>query len=139
MVDSVSLRTSMTGNIDCPQPSRVPFEGKSSVCVICMKYRIIILITCIIIISLGQILLSCIANTSRTGRWRPTMTELTPLFAGSAGDQWPVSASFKNTVAWTPQYSLKFWVFYAYKKVDTMYFSQYEQFETSPEMIEQEL
>ena len=43
---------------------RVPVEGKSSVCLICMKYRIIILI--IIIISLGQILLSYIANTSRT-------------------------------------------------------------------------
>ena len=39
-------------------------EGKSSVCLICMKYRIIFLI--IIIISLGQILLSYIANTSRT-------------------------------------------------------------------------
>ena len=45
--------------------SRVPVEGKSSGCLICMKYyRIIILI--IIIISLGQILLSYIANTSRT-------------------------------------------------------------------------
>ena len=44
--------------------SRVPVEGKSSVCLICMKYRIIILI--IIIINLGQILLSFIANTSRT-------------------------------------------------------------------------
>ena len=44
--------------------SRVPVEGKSSVCLICMKYRIIFLI--IIIISLGQILLSYIANTSRT-------------------------------------------------------------------------
>ena len=43
---------------------RVPVEGKSSVCLMCMKYRIIILI--IIIISLGQILLSYIANTSRT-------------------------------------------------------------------------
>ena len=43
--------------------SRVPVEGKSSVCLICMKYRIIILI--IIIISLGQILLSYIENTSR--------------------------------------------------------------------------
>ena len=42
--------------------SRVPVEGKSSVCLICMKYRIIFLIN--IIISLGQILLSCIANTS---------------------------------------------------------------------------
>ena len=29
------------------------------------------------------------------GRWRPTMTELTPLFTGSAGDQWSVAASFK--------------------------------------------
>ena len=44
--------------------SRVPVEGKSSVCLICIKYRIIILD--IIIISLGQILLSNIANTSRT-------------------------------------------------------------------------
>ena len=44
--------------------SRVPVEGKSSVCVICMKYRIIILI--IIIISLGQIILSYMANTSLT-------------------------------------------------------------------------
>ena len=44
--------------------SRVPVEGKSSVCVICMKYyRIIVLI--IIIISLGQII-SYMANTSRT-------------------------------------------------------------------------
>ena len=43
--------------------SRVPVEGRSSVCLICMKYRIIFLI---IIISLGQLLLSYIANTSRT-------------------------------------------------------------------------
>ena len=43
--------------------SRVPVEGKSSVCLICiMKYGIIILI--IIIISLGEILLSYIANTN---------------------------------------------------------------------------
>ena len=44
--------------------SRVPVEGKSSVCLICMKYRLIFLI--IIIISLGRILLSYIANTSCT-------------------------------------------------------------------------
>ena len=43
--------------------SRVPVEGKSSVCLICMKYRIFLII---IIINLGQILLSYIANTSRT-------------------------------------------------------------------------
>ena len=41
----------------------VPVEGKSSVCLICMKYRIIILI--IIIKRPGEILLSYIANTSR--------------------------------------------------------------------------
>ena len=44
--------------------SRVPIVGKSSVCLIYMKYRIIILI--IIIINLCQILLSYIENTSRT-------------------------------------------------------------------------
>ena len=27
------------------------------------------------------------------------MTKLTPLFAGSAGDQWPVAASFKYSRA----------------------------------------
>ena len=41
--------------------SLVPVEGKSSVCLICMKYMIIILIN-IIIISLGEILLSYIAQ-----------------------------------------------------------------------------
>ena len=44
--------------------SRVPVGGKSSVCLICMKYRIIILI--IIIKRLGEILLSYIAHASRT-------------------------------------------------------------------------
>ena len=58
--------------------SRVPVEGKSSVCLICMKYRIIFLI--IIIISLGQILLSYIANTSRTQarRHAPARTRTQP-------------------------------------------------------------
>ena len=42
----------------------VPVGGKSSVCLICMKYMIIILI--IIIKRPGEILLSYIANTSRT-------------------------------------------------------------------------
>ena len=44
--------------------SMVPVGGKASVCLICMKYRIIILI--IIIKRLGEILLSYIAHTSRT-------------------------------------------------------------------------
>ena len=52
--------------------SRVPVEGKSSVCAISMNYRKMILI--IIIISLGQILLSYIANTSRTHICRHTPT-----------------------------------------------------------------
>ena len=51
---------------------RVPVDGKSSVCVICMKYRIIVLI--IIIISLGQIILSYMANTSRTHACMHTYT-----------------------------------------------------------------
>ena len=46
------------------QLAGLPVGGKSSVCLICMKYRIIILI--IIIKRLGEILLSYIANTSRT-------------------------------------------------------------------------
>ena len=43
---------------------RVPVEGKSSACLTCMKYMLIILI--IILIILGEILLSYVANTSRT-------------------------------------------------------------------------
>ena len=111
--------------------SRVTVDGKSSVCVICMKYRIILLI--IIIISLGQTILSYMANTSRThacthahthmhphtrtdsractgppthrrhhpgcrcymGGVRPFTTKLRPLFACSAGYEWPVGASLK--------------------------------------------
>ena len=42
--------------------SRVPVGGKASVCLICMKYRIIILI--IIIKRLGEILLSYIAHST---------------------------------------------------------------------------
>ena len=41
-----------------------PLRGKSAVCVMCLKYRTIILI--IIIISLGHILLPYISNTSHT-------------------------------------------------------------------------
>ena len=83
-------------------------DGKSPGCVICMKYRIRILI--IIIISLGQILSSDLqTHHARTHtrahtiiavqvvavRWRPPMMELTHLFAGFAGDHWPVAASSK--------------------------------------------
>ena len=114
--------------------SRVPVEGKSSVCLICMKYRIIILI--IIIISLGQILLSYIANTSRTHahtrvrthphecvhsppymhrrrriaiRCQPTVT------ACSAGDN-SGSLAFEINTGTGDQVSPRFWVFFSYKR-----------------------
>ena len=108
--------------------SRVPVEGKSSVCLICMKYRIIILI--IIIISLGKILLSYIANTSCTHArahthasththaavqviaicWRPTVTARS---AGDNADSWVIQI---NTRAGDP-ISPRFWMFFAYKKI----------------------
>ena len=77
-----------------------------------LYYRIMII--SIIIINLGQILLSYIAHThshTRAGTHARTppspfrlslfdgsvapMTEYTPPFAGSAGDQWPVAGSLK--------------------------------------------
>ena len=99
-------------------------EGKSSVCVICMKYWIIVLIIIIISLHRGQIILAYMANTSRTHvrththahthshahppaavtiqvvavPWvgvHPTMAKICPLFACSAGHEWPVGASFK--------------------------------------------
>ena len=48
-------------SIICNNLAGIPVEGKSPVCMICMKYRIIILI-----IYLVKIFLSYIANTSRT-------------------------------------------------------------------------
>ena len=128
---------------------------------ICMKYRIIILI--IIIFSVGQILLSYIANTSRMHacthacthacihtrahvqviaiRWRPTMT------ARSAGDnagRWPL----KYTLALAALLHRNFGCFWHIKKflaklrrelVTGCTVSRYEQFETSLETIGQEL
>ena len=100
--------------------SRVPVEGKSPVCVICMKYRITILI--IIIISLGQTVLSYIATHTHSRTHTHTQTHTRAhthkppwpfrllLFVGTlapnrdavnapfllvAGDQWPVAGSFK--------------------------------------------
>ena len=87
--------------------SQVPVEGKSSVCVICMKYRIIISI--IIIISLGQILSSYIANTSLAtcahthvtanvvdGSLAPNRDAVNVHFWRVVGDQWPVAGSFNK-------------------------------------------
>ena len=88
--------------------SRILVEGKWSVRVICMTYRIII---CIIIISLGQMLLSYPANTSHThtrthtppslfrlllfeGSVVPNRDGVNAPFPGSADDQWPVAGSF---------------------------------------------
>ena len=92
--------------------SREPVERKSSVCLIDMKYRIIILI--IIIISLGQILYIIYTRTHTqahraptqcrhhpscrcyTGGVRPTMTKIRHLFTCSTGNEWPVGASLKQ-------------------------------------------
>ena len=119
---------------------RVPVEWKSSVCLnlICMKYRIIILI--IIIISLGQILLSYIANTSHThARMRmhartrahacaSTLTHTAAAVEVSAirwhPTVWPTPLAFVagsrvieiNTRADDPVYPI-FWMFFAYKKL----------------------
>ena len=101
--------------------SRGPVEGKSSACLICMKYRIIIVI--IIIISLGQISLSYIENTSRTHahihrrgfqvssvRWRPNVT------TRPDGDNGRRCVIQTNTREGDPV-SLGFCVPFAYKKL----------------------
>ena len=122
--------------------SQVPVEGKSSVCLMCMIYRIIILI--IIIISLGEILFSYIANTSRTHalmhartyrststhadaqthtnrrlhsgmmrRWRPSVTKLTPVPLAFMAGSWVIQI---NTCAGDP-ISPRFWMFIACTKI----------------------
>ena len=63
---------------------RVPVERKLSVCRICMKYRIILII---IIISLDEILLLYIANTSR-------MHKVNAPFRLFRWHSWPVAGSF---------------------------------------------
>ena len=80
------------------QTRRVPVEGKSSVSLICMKYWITILI--IIIISLGEMVLSYIANTSGT-RAR-THVHTAPFRVGAPKrdevndpHSWPVAGSLK--------------------------------------------
>ena len=92
-------------------------------CLIVMKYRIIILI--IIIISLGQILLSYIAKTPRThAHTPPSPPYRLSLFDGSVAPNregqlcWPQCRSLAievNTGAGGPV-SLRFWVLFANKK-----------------------
>ena len=137
-------------------------------CLICMKYRIIIVN--IIIISLGEILLSYIAHHTRASmhahacmcmharthththrrlrsglmhRWRPSVTKLTPSFmAGS----WDIQM---NTHAGDLIYP-RFWMFFAFiqkllgrtesRTRDRMYCQTIRTVrDTSPETIEQEL
>ena len=110
-------------------------------CLICMKYRRIILI--IIIISPGQILLSYIANTSRTHacthahahtrtpRWRSgfrcSMGRCRPF----RWRQWPSLLHSNKHMRGRRGFPHVVCVFRVHKN--------YEQFETSPKMIEQEL
>ena len=101
--------------------SRVPVEGKSSVCLICMKYRIIILI--IIIISLGQILLSYIANTSLTHAYACERAHTAVAAIQVIAIRWLPTAG-DNAGGWVilinpcagDQISPRFWMFFAYKK-----------------------
>ena len=120
-------------------------------CLICMKYRIIILI--IIIISLGKISLSYIANTSRTHACmhvsvRPTMTPSWLSAPLSTLARQCRLAIYKQT-CWRPDLTEVFDVFPVYKnysaelrrelvtKICTV--RRYGPVETSPETIEQEL
>ena len=140
--------------------SRVPVEGKSSVFLSCMKYRIIILI--LIIISMGQILLSYIANTSRTQASHAcahtcvhTLTRvhthrrrigyrysLAPNRVGPL--RWRQCRSLAieiNTRAGDP-ISPRFWMFFAYKKIATpnwVAISWQDVLSDETETIEQEL
>ena len=61
MIGERALCFHNVGKIGITYTHRVPVEGTSSGCVICMKYRIIVLI--IIVITLGKILLLYITNT----------------------------------------------------------------------------
>ena len=139
--------------------SRVLVEGKSSVCATSMKYKKMILI--IIIISLGQILLLYIANTSRTrahahthplpslfdGPVRQTMMELTPPFRCWRYNGRSVHHSNKQH-AGNSVFAIVLGGFRVKEKIlvklrralmTECTVNRYEQFETSPETIEQEL
>ena len=121
-------------------------------CLICMKYRIILLI--IIIISLDQILLSYIANTSRAHAQACTPPPFTlSLFDGSVVPnldgpiRWQQCRSLAIEINTGGPVSLRFWGVFSYKKIlgrtdtrtrERMY-CQSIQFEISPETIEQEL
>ena len=80
-----------------------PWGEIISVCVICMKYSILILI--IIINSLGQILLSYIANTSRTHA-RITVQVVVVWWVDQINTRAGITVS------------ASFWVFFACKKID---------------------
>ena len=133
-------------------------------CLICMKYRIIILI--INIISLGEILLSYIANTSRTYACTRVHTHgervhthrrrrrtgyrysLAPNHDGPLRWRQCLSLAIEiNTGAGGPIPPEALGVFGVYKIIGELRrelvtgctVSRYEQFKTSPETIEKEL
>ena len=135
----------------------IPVEWKSSLCLICMKYRIIILI--IIIINLGKTFLSYIANTSRTHMREHAHTHCR---CHRTGYHYSVAPNRVGPLSWRQcrllaieintgsggPVSPRFWVFFAHKKFYTELrrelvtgcaVSRYEQFETFPETTEQEL
>ena len=98
-------------------------------CLICMKYRIIILI--IIIISLGQIVLSYIANTSRTHACTHSHTRAHTPPSPRTGYRYSLAPNLDGPLRWRQCRSLaiqintrasdpispRFWMFFAYKKL----------------------
>ena len=88
--------------------------------VICMKYRIIIFIFIITIISLGQILLSYIANTSRTHARMHART---------------LARTHTRTHVHTHRRRRAGPGTRTHERISAFAVSRYEQFETSPETI----
>ena len=132
--------------------SWVPVEGKSPVCLICMKYRIIILI--INIISLGQIIIvyckhnHAHARTHRRRRRTGYRYSLAPNRDGPLCWRQCRSLAIEINTREGDPVSPRFWMFFSYKKIlgrtetrtrDRMYCQSIRKLETSPGTIEQEL
>ena len=116
------------------------------------KYQVftlvVVILTCCFFAILGQSVVAITAVVAfqvvaiQTGSWWSTVTAVTAPFRLVAG-------SINWTLALWLSFRDSFWVFCAYKKIARLNwdaysleerpYSRYEQFETSPETIEQEL
>ena len=133
----------------------IPVEGKSSVCLICMKYRVIILLSLSAWVKYFYRILQthlarthACAHTRRRRRRTGYRYSLAPNSDGLL--RWRRCRSLAiqiNTRAGDP-ISPRFWMFFTHNKLlgrtetrtrDGCTVRRYEQLETSPETIEQEL